>query len=156
MKKIIYLFGVFLITSCYPAKTLFHQESSHVDYRPYSKTDFFLTEANSVSFEYSPISSVISIVKPGYVDKKDIVKTKEEKDFKDDLYANNKHLKLGSDFKLASPQDALDGLVKEAKKLGANGIINLKITSFIEKVSLGNGIQPDLIGYSATGMAILK
>lgn len=56
--------------------------------------------------------------------------------------------RIRSDYKIATANDAVDALVRQAKALGANGIINLKI-------HLSKGDNNRTI-YYADGMAIIR
>lgn len=129
------------MTSCQIRRSMFYASSSHVDYRPYSEKGFFITEANSVSFEYTPISSVLAITRSVYSTNELIAKSIDKKD-------------RDNSFVEASAQDALEELYKKAKDLGANGIVNLKITSFTETGTSDVGHNINLVGYSASVMAV--
>jgi len=100
------------------------ETSSILKYNEYG--DFFLSESNSVSFSYQPIGSVTSNVKTGYEGKRYII---------------------------ANAEDALYVLCQEARKNGADGIINLKFTYNWVKLKTGETALSDV---SASGMAIRR
>ena len=96
MKKILFGFGLMMLLSgCFSS---YKSTSSIVKY--VTNNNFFMSESNSVSFDYQPIGSVRSLVTSGY--------------------ERNKFIKV-------TPEEALQVLYMEAEKNGANGIINLKI-----------------------------
>jgi uncharacterized protein YbjQ (UPF0145 family) len=99
--------------------------SSTLNYNEFK--GLFISEANSVSFEYEPLGSVNSVVESGYRKRKYI---------------------------RATAEDALYVLCKEAEKNGANGIINLKITYTWGHDK--NGAITRLINVAASGMAIIR
>ena len=111
----------------------------YIDYASISKTyDLFLTEANSVNFEYEPIGSVEVTELSGVVTSDYIV------EHADDIYGNS--MKKGHKVH-ASPESAVSSAAKLAKEKGGNGIINLKIQYvFINNKS----------GYSISGMVIKR
>jgi uncharacterized protein YbjQ (UPF0145 family) len=107
---------------------------SQKKYAEYSKSlfydefgKFFITESNSVSFEYKPVGSITAVAESGYSSRKYVI---------------------------ASAQDALRVLYDEAEKNGADGIINLKITYewFYDK----DGKILAAKSVIATGMAIRR
>ena len=144
MKKLTALLLVALaFSSC---RTPFLSTSASIDYSKYSNKDFFITESNSVSFNYTPIASVINTQSSGY---EHLVKNGEVQ-YKNS-YNGVKTPRTTKKFVYATIEDTLDDLYNNAIKMGANGIINLKIVS-----EYANSKTPILIGYSASGMAIKK
>lgn len=149
MKKIFttILFICFVLPSCITTTGV--KETFFIDYKRYSDRGFFLTESNSVSFDYTPIASVLTVVKG---EKQTVAKKnntgKEVKhsarDRRESLfgdYTSKKTVKY-------SVYDALDELVSRSGKMGADGIINLKIIYTYDK-DLGGG-------YDISGMAIKR
>jgi hypothetical protein len=105
MKKIILLSLVLLLAGC----NVYRETSMHIDYRPFTESSFFITESNSVSFDYTPIGYVAATSKAG-------------------------NLSIWStEYKFASPEAALKALCEEAKTLNANGIINLSFVRYYTK-----------------------
>ncbi len=125
MKKLLFtLFVMLLLGSCSMGRQ--YTENAYViDYTKYR--GIFITEANSVSFEYEPVGSIVASIGSGYDRRKYIT---------------------------ASADDALYVLCEEARKHRANGIINLKITYEWEIVKNSYGQSKTLTGVVATGMAI--
>lgn len=105
MKKILfYIIIAFTISSCV---TLPAPKSSVgiIDYTPLIKEGIFVTESNSVNFDYTAIGSIIATEKGGWTN--------------------------GS-VKRPTADAALKNIIKELNRLGANGIINLMVTSSVE------------------------
>lgn len=143
----IYLFFICMLIIIFTSCNVYDPYiiSNHtIDFSSYSKEGFFITESNSVSFEYEPIGSIITEVYSGY--NAEEIKIKEENEIYGEI---TKTIKKGVYVK-ASPDDAIYFLIEQAKELGANGIINLKI----QPVSSKNEYK--IIGYYVTGMAIKK
>ena len=135
--------------------------SSSIDYKKYSDAGFFITESNSVNFEYDPISSVYSFANSGYI--KGNSKSPINKN--DDLYGNyedrsdldkserKSRKEVRNKFISASPEDALHGLYVRAVESGADGIINLKIQPVLSGFKY---MSKPIYNYTATGMAIKR
>ena len=141
MKNLFYiLLSVLLFTSCSMYKSI--NETVVIDYSRYTSQDFFITESNSVSFDYKPIGSVVTVVKgtkkkeTGKQDKVDSVQERK-KSFFDKPIAE-----------YYSVYEAIDEFVRKSKNAGANGTINFKV-SYTNDKEFGNG-------YVITGMAIKK
>jgi hypothetical protein len=67
---------------------------------------FFLTESNSVNFEYFPLGNINSVARDGY--------------------ENN-------EYKNAEPEDALQEFVNKCTSIRANGAINIKVIPIYDK-----------------------
>lgn len=76
-----------------------------IDYTPLIKEGIYITESNSVNFDYTAVGSVIATEKGGWVNET---------------------------VKRPYVEDAFKNIIKELKRIGANGIINLSITSSVE------------------------
>ena len=89
-----------------------------VDYSKYNKYNFFITESNSVNFEYTSIGSIVteSVTGKMYKDGSDIPNQVEDYGF--DAFTALKY---------ASIDDAFQKLYEESVKKGANGVINVKM-----------------------------
>ena len=135
MKKIILICIIALVamTSCEPALK-FQQSAGFIDYAMFP--GMFITESNSVNFDYSPIGSLYAEEISGEYQ---IVKKKVGTD---ELYGDEYAVVDGS-YRHASPQSALAFAVKKAQDMGGNGIINLRISR-------------ETGGYSVTGMVIKR
>ena len=92
-----------------------------VDYSALTDRGIFVTESNSVSFDYEPIGSVYVNAYGGWVRKDG--KPRED-DSKEDYYI------LGSSskkvYQLPSYEECFIRLAEKLNEMGANGIINLK------------------------------
>lgn len=76
-----------------------------IDYTPLIKEGIYVTESNSVNFEYTAVASIIATEKGGWV--------------------NGLHQR-------PSTKRALSNIIHEMKRIGANGIINLTVSSSVE------------------------
>jgi len=144
MKKLIYasLIGV-VLSSCTIVRVPSVQVSSALDYQ---KSGIFLTESNSVSFNYEPVASLSALQISGYATSDKVNKT-----FTEDVYGTSftGPQRTTNKFIQASREDVLNELCKKAIEKGANGIINLSI-KYIPRTT------DTYSGYEATGMAIKK
>ena len=112
-----------------------------------------MTEANSVGFDYEAIGSVSAKVQSGYE-----VLRENLREVGDDVYGKStvkRSVKYGN-YKQAYSDTAIEVLYNKAKDIGANGLINIKVTYIPAVRDLKTGIiyEPDAI--IVTGMAIRK
>lgn len=149
MKKLLLLWVV-VLSGCSSLKNPFILESVVIDYSKYSEKGFFISESNSVSFEYIAIGSVLSRSESGF-EVVDIA----EKDSKgsDGIYRAEKvpNIKYGK-YREAYLVEVLDGLYERCISLGADGLIGLK-TETIYTVINGKSY---VTGFAASGMAIKR
>lgn len=128
MKKIFTLLIVSVfITSCGVMQLNYKATTYSIDYSMYTKDDFFITESESVGFEYVPVASVGSSIETGYLSSKNGGKNEK-------IYA--------------TAEDALAYLVVQSQRLGANALIGLKI--------INTSVNQLFPSYSASGMAVKK
>lgn len=154
MKKILLIAFTLCFISCATMRKPAVISATLLDYSAYP--DFFITESNSVSFPYDPIASVYSSFESGYeIERTGKPLKKTEKREYDDVYGNKSQaIKTNAKYIEATPQETLNELVKKAKELGANGIINFDLNNIpyydpkLETMVIG--------GFSASGMAIRK
>lgn len=134
-----------LLSSCYVGRS-YYQNVFTLDYSRYSANGIFLTEANSVSFDYQPVGSISAVVLSGY-NKTKTTKTNKEQDgiYGDRTYETTKVSNDG--YVKATPEQALDAAVAALADMGANGIINITISTTV---------QDGQSGYELRGMAIRK
>ena len=154
-KTLLSLIFVAAITGCsIIPKSPYQQSAVVLDYSEYTNKGFFMTEANSVNFEYKAIGSVSAKVQSGY----EIIGESVRKGMKDDIYGEtyDKHKVKYGKYKQAFSDDAINVLCNKAMERGANGIINIKVTYLpaIRDLKTGIVIEPDAI--IVTGMAIRK
>jgi hypothetical protein len=121
------------------------QYASTIDYAYLSQKGIFVTESNSVNFDYEPLGSIYVECTGGWVKKK-----YKEGDDMEDIYMTT----LGS-VKYLPPtfEDAYQLILSEVKKLRANGVINLKIRTVSEYQSTYKVYVDKII---ITGMCIRK
>lgn len=135
MKKVILLFfTIGLFTSCTTPKIPEpYGFSSFLDYSPLTERGIYVTESNSVSFDYQTLGSVAATEVGGWVRKKEVKEIKKIKETtkgrEDDLYANVDRTQNPGKKVYVSPSlsGALKRMANTLKEVGANGIINLKV-----------------------------
>ncbi len=143
-----------LLSSCTVYKFPYQSTASVLDYSEYTNKGFFLTESNSVSFEYKALGSVSAVTTGGY----EIVSSVERKNMQDDVYLSpetSKKVKYGP-YKWASSKDALSTLCDKAMEVSANGVINIKITYIPATYDSKTGSLASPDSYVISGMAIRK
>lgn len=112
--------------SCTPK---FSSKVYYTDYQRYSDAGFFITESNTVSFDYVPVGSVVVRQTAGVMSDTEIISQNvPEKRGYDELYGELEKKRHSNSWKLPSDYTALDAVYKVAKEQNAEGIINLKIT----------------------------
>lgn len=146
MKKFFIIALVSVILTGCSSSIPYVVDASFIDYSVYSKNGVFLTESNSVNFEYEPVGSVSSTVFSGNI------KGVKKSSFIDEELYTKESTERCNKWKKADVRDAISQLVEVAKNQGANGIINLKIQPISEKTS-ENTYRT---GFLVTGMAIKK
>lgn len=126
MKKIFALCAAvaLMMCSCAPSISPFKQSAGYIDYSMFP--GMFLTESNSVSFEYQPIASLYATEVTGQF------KVEKKRIRTDEIYGSD-YVEYDGKIRFANPQSALVFAVKKAEALGGNGIINLKIEPYTYK-----------------------
>lgn len=138
--------ALFMLSSCAP-KILYTESIGFVDYSSYLSKGIFLTESNSVSFEYDAIGSVTVSVFSGNT----VISQTQQVD-KNDIYGEKTRISNKMGWRAASPESALEAAVSQAVSKGANGLINIKISPATEVYSS----KTVRSGYLVTGMAIKR
>lgn len=142
MKKLLCILSCFFImSSCTTIK--YFEYATNIDYSKYYNTDFFITESNSVSFDYIPISSVSVEIVSGDI----VAGERPPMIIKENVYNPEWGKYKQGIYKEADYSDVLSKIVDECKKYKANGVINLK---FITK----RGEYGKVLSIYASGMAI--
>lgn len=137
MKKILFLAVVVVMFSSCAAPYIVSAKT--LDYDKISgQKDFFITESNSVNFDYKPIGSVLAISVAGM----SIV----DDEYKDTDFKTKR-------FKSANVEDAFKKMCEEAISKGADGIINVK-TKYSQAYTLQYTYYPE--DWVATGMMIKR
>jgi hypothetical protein len=149
MKKLVFLILVVgLFTACVtPKMPEPYGFSSFLDYSPLTDKGIFVTESNSVSFDYKTLGSVSATEVAGWVKKGKEPKTIRnlDKNREDDMYiGTDKNQYTGRNVYVAANVDmAMERIISTLQEIGANGIINLKV-------------QGDSHQITISGMAIKK
>ena len=126
MKKLLLILFAACLASCSTYSPLIN----FVDYSTYNDQGMFLTESNSVSFEYEPVGSVNVLLYSGYVTSSpDRTVDYRAMDYRANGYVPTTKV----NYQDATIQEALRIAVEKAKEQGANVIINLQY-SFIPAV----------------------
>lgn len=146
MKKSIIICSIItalsLLTSCSVPKTMYEEYAGFLDYSAYMNEGIFLTESNSVNFEYEPLGSVSALV---YSGEHVVSLTKQTEE--NEIYGKRTTTKSKTEWKRALPKDALEIAVSQAVSKGANGLINIKVEPADTQTRSG---------FLVTGMAIRR
>jgi hypothetical protein len=119
MKKMILLFAIVLIfASCETSKFL-TTETYFLDFRPYAEKGFTMS-STIINESFEPIGDISCICTGGY-DTKGLKMKEDESGMK---YAN---VGLNKKPVPCNFNDVIEKIYQESLKVGANGIINLKI-----------------------------
>jgi hypothetical protein len=149
MKKyFIALSLIAMLTGCVTTKLPEpYSYSSIIDYSALTEQGYFVTESNSVSFEYQGIGSVFATSVGGWTKK---TTTKKRTDHDSGMYysatesTTTKYYYVHPDI-----NEAFNKLSRKLKELNADGIINLRFEFY------GNG-QDSQSKIAVTGMAIKR
>lgn len=120
-----------LLASCSPQK--FVSNTYYFDYTPYTSDGFFLTQLESVPFDYQALGSMEVVETSG--NDKEFKQVKESKNFDDAIYNINGSSVGGKNWRWADEGSALSSLVKNAKTIGGDGIVALKFNNYIDEKS---------------------
>lgn len=129
----------FSLTSCFPTQK-FSRTLSFVDFSSYTKDGFFLTELESVPFDYTTIGTM-SVSETSGVDKEYVQDAKEATGFKkyeDGIYGSPSK-KTDKHWRSANFYSCLDALVEEAKFAGGDGIVKLQMGFGFDKEGRWDG-----------------
>lgn len=147
MKKILFLFAIMILalSSCVSLPSP-KSYTSVIDYSFFTDKGIFVTESNSVNFEYEPMGSVVVEVTGGWIAKKSKKQSTPKNEVNDDYYLDIPRQNGGKKVYVGpSLNEAFGLLADELINMKANGIINLKISQ---------GVRSDNLFVS--GMAITK
>ena len=135
MKKVLFfILAIGLLTSC-ATSTISYPEpygfSTFLDYSLLTNKGIYVTESNSVSFDYKTLGSVSATEVSGWVKKEKELKVanKNKKNNVDDMYADVERNQSNGKYMRMSPSldAAMERMANTLKEVDANGIINLKI-----------------------------
>lgn len=166
MKKMLFVAVLAVLLSSCADKILYSVTAVSVDYSSYAERGFFMTESNSVNFDYQPIGSIYVQTSSGY----DSTGIKQPKQ-KNYMYSSNQYSsstriiyndELRTEAKIKTGPwrsvgfvTAIEVLYKKSIELGADGLINLNRTYVPAQYSKNGGIiYPDKV--IITGMAIKR
>lgn len=139
MKKVLLsLMFLAVMSSCSTVK--YKTYSSMVDFRPYMEKGFFITQSNSVSFDYEPIGCIQAVAVSGQDKNKSV--DKQKKDYGDGLLTQGR-------FHEVSINDAIEELYNQCLKNNANGVLDLKMDIIVNQAGI---VEKAIV----TGMAIKK
>lgn len=150
-KTFLIIASTLLLASC---ATVYHPAPRTVvgivNYAPLTSQGIFVTESNSVGFDYEALGSIFVFDKSGWVRKDG--KDAKDVDPKEAYYIGSSSNK---DWRRVEPtvEECLSKLASKLKSLGANGIINLKITTSYNVNPVDKVTYPEI---AVTGMAIKK
>lgn len=165
MKKLLCVALLTVLLSSCADKILYSITAVSVDYSSYAERGFFITESNSVNFDYKPIGSIYVQTSSGY-DSTGIKQPKPKKDMYGYQYSTSTKIRYGDEIRTVAKiktgpwrsvgyVTAIDILYKKSIELGADGLINLNRT-YVPAQYAKNGtiIYPDKV--IITGMAIKR
>lgn len=125
-----------IFSSCVSQK--FGHVTSYLDYSRYSDAGFFITELQSVPFDYVPIGSISVREYSGNDNKEKTeqslhrIESSGSLEKKDDIYERRTGYSSPSKWRTATATSTLNAAVEEAKSVGGNGLIALDVTTFID------------------------
>ena len=132
MKKIInysILAGIALsLASCASIKSpRFIQRAYFVDYQQAAGGKVFITESNSVSFDYTPVGSLLVEEISGMEKKPKDISVKQAYKQTDPIYGDAPQSSGKSYYRSPDAESALDYAAKKALDMGGDAIINLQV-----------------------------
>lgn len=127
MKHITFLLTICLLAALSSCRAPMTHATYYIDYHEAGQGKVFITEANSVSFDYEPLGSILVEETSGMV-KLTVPTTAKERD-KDDLYGLGTMTKTVNSYSKATAQTALNYAAQEAIRLGGDGLINVRLSS---------------------------
>lgn len=128
MKKIYYCFILgalaLSVSSCVPK---FIQRTYFVDYQKAAGGKVFITESNSVSFDYTPVGSLLVEEIQGQYKEKKTLSDKQAYKKTDPIYGDVDQSSGKSYMRFPDAESALDYAAKQALDMGGDAIINLQM-----------------------------
>lgn len=149
MKKLLlYSTFIVLLSGCATVRPVPKSIAIVIDYSILTNKGIFVTESNSVSFDYEAVGSVFIEETGGWIDKNVKMSSNNQND--DSYYNPSGGSKI---YESPSLQMSFNNLADKLESIGANGIINLNITSSSE---LNRAYNVYVEKITITGMAIKK
>lgn len=146
--KFIFLTLSLLVLSSCSTPIKYCEMVGYIDYSQYASRGVFISESNSVNFEYEPLGSISVLVEDGY--KKGIRPSRYNDDI---LYDEKNNSEKYEYWAKASYGSALNVAVDSVISKGGNGIINLKISHTVQPINTKEQYRNIIF---LTGMAIKK
>lgn len=147
---LIVIIATFVMTAC-SVKIPYRYSMNYIDYNAVSQQyGVFITESNSVGFDYQPIGSISLMERSG----NEVKSGESETEAKDGVYSKSliTTVKYG-DWIDASIDELLKIACQKAIEQGGNGIINMKI-EYLPSTVVNNVVYSE--GYRITGMIIKR
>ena len=148
MKKFILLaaaVAAMALTSCVSVPK-FTQVAYALDYQKAGKGRVFITESNSVNFDYEPIASLVVVEEEG----KSVSKVEIAEEKGDEVYGPQSTIKVKTKgWRDANLYSALEFAVEQCEKMGGDGIINLRNRTITNSVGHVTSVE-------VTGMVIRR
>lgn len=151
MKRIIVIIAIAVMAASCSITRDRQVFTSFIDYRPYTEKGFFISP-NPYTGEFASIGELSIIVTPG-INTVSKVSVKSDKDFSDGVYSRGSS---SSSFVEDIPASELvEMAVKEAQKVGANGIANFKCLTVYNTVVSKSGVSRGGVShYEISGLCI--
>lgn len=146
-KTVLFMMALLLVslTSCKSLLPQFTQKTYVLDYSKASRQGVFLSEANSVSFEYAPVASIVVTSSDGMAK---VAKT--SKNYGDESYGGpDTKISYKDEWQVATYEQTLDRAVQSCLDLGGDGIINITF-------NLNYDSQGAVTGNTLRGMVIRR
>lgn len=131
MKKFISTIFICSLLALVSCRTPMTHTTYYIDYQEAGQGKVFITEANSVSFEYEPLGSILVEETSGMI--KITVPTTEKERNSDSIYGTGPTTKTVNSYSRATAQTALNYAATEVLLLGGDGIINLQLSATRDK-----------------------
>ncbi len=159
-KALLLLFPLFMAASCVTVKQGYSVTAEATNYGRYMQKGFYITEASSVSFDYTPVGHIRVEVTPGYEKEERTSTTYGNETYSESPYQKTSYV-YGNKLIYADIYDALDRMIEECSKMGANGVICLQVRyePAITASSIyvnGQSTQERAFKITVDGMAIRK
>lgn len=148
MKKIIVAAcaALALVASSCSLSTSFYSASACADFRPIQQeTGVYLTQASAVAFDYEPVGIVEGEAVSGKYKGHKVTKNPG-----DGIYGESKQTAIfGGSYRVATVEDAVAAIAREAQSKGATDVINVTCNVFRDK-------DNKIIRTYASGMAVRR
>lgn len=141
---VIALMGVWFLSGC-STKQPYINNTYYTDYRPFVKNGFFVTESESVSFDYDAVGHMETEMCSGC----ELISEKENKRTGNVKRKWGKYIKVELD-------DVMSEFQKRAVEKGSDGAIMLDIKPIVKNIRVDTWNVQALTGYKISGMLIKR